>query len=287
MDKADLVLLKTHSLNKILQTESYDLAKIIVGFPYSFQLAAKHLFWQNILSFYGKNAAEKLSPYTVRTDRADALLLLSELLEESGRIILKSNFQRRAGLKLIYSLDELRKTKLSDYVVGQKIIEDSLRIKTRRFNLRVYIAVFAHEGKARFYLYPTAKIVYADAENGLITSNDHFHKSLPITSNKAFQKALGFDWYSPTLDALKKILSAHKTFFSKQLRPNIRYYDHFGADVLFDAGKTPLFLEFNRSPSLKWKYQKDYWLKKDMLDAYLNAMAELKELEEPWVRLEI
>jgi len=282
-----MVLLKTHSLNKILQTQSYAMARVIVGFPYSFQLAAKHLFWQNILSFYGNNAALKLSPYTIRTDRADALSLLSELLEESGRIILKSNFQRRTGLKLIYSQEELRKTKLSEYVIGQKIIEGGQRIKARRFNLRLYVAVSAYEGMVNFYHYPTAKIVYADAQNGLITSNEHYHKSLPLTSNKAFQKAMDFDWYTSTIKALKKILYAHKAHFLKQLRPNIGYYDHFGADILFDADKTPLFLEFNRSPSLKWKYQKDYWLKKEMLDEYLDAVHELREIQEPWVKLDV
>lgn len=286
IDLAHLVMLKTQTLSKTLQLEHYSKAKAITGFPHSYQLAAKHMLWHNLTSFYGQKAAEKLSPYTVRTDREDARTLLEELLEVNGRILLKSNYQQRQGLTVVTSQEALRKLKLSDYVVVQKVIENGLRIKTRRFNLRMYVAVFAHAGKVQFYLYPVAKLVYADDQNGLITSNRHFHKKLPLTtSNKALDKDMGFDWFAACKKVIKKTIAAHRSHFLRELKSHIRYYDHFGADLLLTQNQEALVLEFNRSPSLLWKYQKDYWLKKEMLDGYLTAVSQLVPLEAPWIVL--
>lgn len=282
--EADWVLLKTRGLRTTLLNEQYPKTKVIVGFPHSFQLAAKNLFWLNLKKKYRELACE-ISPITYLPDEPHLKEKLSYLIGAGKRIILKTNYQKRKGLKLVESVEELAKTDIRDYVVAQEVIDDILRHKGHAFNLRIYFGIRGSTKGVSFFVYPVAKMVYSE-KTELITSNTKHPNGFPLlTSEQKATDIIGTDGFEKCLELISKTASAHEHHFLKDLRQGVGYYDLFGLDVIFTTDRNPLILEFNRSPGLKWINQADKELKTRMLAGFLDGALSKAAAFKGWTRI--
>jgi hypothetical protein len=253
-------------------------------------LASKNAIWQLLVDAYGRSESSTLMPETFITSDARELKYFLETYSPSQLYICKKNIQQKKGLLLTNNLDTLLQCQYRGFKVIQKYFRDVFLIHGRKLNLRLYVAVVCDvDGTRKAYLHRNGKCMYTNKEYNKnstqfeeqITSvnlDTRVYDSLPLDFVDLQQtlwedNGIRFldDVYRPLRAKLTKMMFAVLPSLCTQahLRSNVRF-QLFGADVILTDTLQPYVLEFNKGPNMRSVNQRDYTLKRCVLEDILR-----------------
>jgi hypothetical protein len=253
--------------------------KKIFGIGGSDLIAAKDYLWYMVVDYYGREEASKLMPETFLLNYKKDLDLFTTNYNPNNFYILKKNLQRKEGILLTKSLDEINKSIEDKFTVVQKYINSYL-IKNRKINLRLYIIILCKNNEKQVFLNEKGKCIYTNKDYNM----DTYDKEVHITSYNLNQDVydgrpllfeelkeyLGEEIYNrifeKIVEKIRKILyaSLKKLCTIKNIKKNYKF-QLFGVDVVFDTNYEPYVLEFNKGPDMNSKSSIDKKFKINLL----------------------
>jgi hypothetical protein len=287
-EQAHVVSFKTKGMLKNI--EHIEQPNTIWGIPMAYHLVAKQNLWYYLKQYYGPKKAELISPRTFNLKNETDLAQMKMLLEQNEPVVLKTNKQRRKGITIIESTNELLSNQSNDHVVGQALKTNTLNFDERKFHLRFYVAISIVEGKFRAFVYPTSRAVFAKKQakslsEKYITHNSNYTTDLPLFGEELLGNTLSKDANSRVEKLLRIALVPYEKVLTSKLKDGKNYYDLFGADILFLENQYPLLIEVNRSPSMNALNKDDEKLKERIISSFLDAVDQNQTDFRGWVRL--
>ena len=170
--------------------------KKIFGIGGSDLIAAKDYLWYMIVEYYGRDVASTLMPETYLLNFKKDLDLFKKNYDPNKFYILKKNLQRKEGIIITKSLDEINKSIEDNFTVVQKHIESFL-VKKKKINLRLYILVVCNNKNKNVYLNKTGKCIYTNKDY----NENTYDKEVHLTSYNLNQNV--YDGRPFLLDELK------------------------------------------------------------------------------------
>ena len=198
--------------------------KYIFGINGCDTIVAKNHIWQNLVKCYGRVGASQLMPESYILYDEDDLELFKKDYNPNNIYILKKNVQRKEGLKLTQSYNDVINGLNDDYKVAQKYVRDLYLVNGRKVNLRIYLL-----------------IEYIDNNS---------------TSGSG---ALLFNRINLLLKNVSKCLA--KNLYQSDNIKNTVSFQLFGIDVIFNKSLHPYLLEMNKGPDMTPKDDEDTKMK--------------------------
>ena len=252
------------------------------------KLVSKNKLWQALVDVYGRERASTISPSTYVVADPDDLARFLEDYVPRRMYICKKNVQRKKGLMMSDNLDTLLRCHYQGYKVIQEYITDVHLVKGYKLNLRMYVLVVCDTyGNKRVHIHPEGKCLYTEQPYNPDTLHD---TSTQITSTASASVYEGKDALPLTLDDLREhwlnvhvdydtvMRNVHQQLYaavnavlpklcsSTKFR-NVTRFQLFGADVLLRGrDMAPFVLEFNKGPSMKPVNDRDYAMKRRVLE---------------------
>jgi hypothetical protein len=260
-------------------------------------IASKNGVWRLLLDAYGRRESARLMPNTFLSSDADELRAFLAGYSPRHMYICKKNVQRKQGLLLTNNLDELLQCQYRGYKVIQRYFQDVFVIGGRKLNLRIYVLVVCDvDGTKRAYVHRNGMCLYT---NRPYSKRDVHRTETQITSlnmDPAVYDALPLDFvdlrralfeghaalpgqyaaggvrfesavFGAMCGKVGRIMDAALPAMCSQahLRSNVRF-QLFGGDVILTEGLEPFVLEFNKGPEMKPMNDRDYRLKRCVLE---------------------
>ena len=266
--------------------------KKIFGIDGCDSIVSKNSLWTSLKTCFGDKIASKIMPQTCVLQDPEDFKSFQNLYDSNNVYVLKKNLQRKQGIFLTRSLNEIKEAKNNNYKIVQRFI-DSYVINKRKMNLRIYfLMVVLPNGEKKGYIHKLGKCLYTSKD---VSDSDSSKKDLVfeehVTNSYTLEKSI-YDNNPQSLQELEEYLSRYfknphilfkriDTIFS-QFFECIKYnlgnisnledttrFQLFGADVIFDNTLTPYLLEVNKGPDMKYKDEKDKEMKtKVYLDVF-------------------
>lgn len=264
------------------------------------ELCAKDRLWKNIVSFYDRTYAKKLTPESwILYDESD-IKLFEQDYDPNKIYIMKKNIQRQEGLLITNNKREIMKGYSNGYVIVQELLQDPYLIDGRKTNMRFYVLFVCQNGDISCYVHNEGFMYYTkvpyknnslDHDVNVTTGyiDREVYERNPLThgdlrvyldSNRQLSdieqkyrdkghklSTLVFDriyeLLKLSLVSMKSLICQHKKF-----KQNITF-QLFGIDVGFNNQLIPNIIEINKGPDLGSKSTRDSQIKtkvcKDML----------------------
>ncbi len=251
-------------------------SKYIFGLMGCDQIVSKNNLWNILEVAFGREGASKIMPESYLLDDVDQLTMAIQKIMKKQVLICKKNLQRKLGLKLIFNENELVDAVKDDFTVAQIFLKDTMQIKGRKINLRVYYLVKKIGKKLEFYVNLDGKVLYTSLKTtGPITFESHItsYKMEPDLYEREnlphnfYQLAhyIGFQKYQRIwMNIMRKIKyfsNAIAYVFNEDKYNSKVCFQLFGMDVILD-GEDPYILEVNKGPDMIPKCDQDRVLKK-------------------------
>ncbi|MGB0431427.1 MAG: hypothetical protein ACPGLV_13205, partial [Bacteroidia bacterium] len=228
-EKANIISLRTSGMFKALRQIQHP--NTVWGIPMAFHLVGKQNLWFHIQKLYGKKRATLITPKTYIIKQKADFDELKHDLANGMSIVLKTNKQRRQGLKLVESNSELDQELTAEHVIAQTLKKETLEFDNRKFHLRFYLAISIINGSIQAYLHPKSRVVFAqkNAENNYnkyITQNEYYDNSLPLFGfDLVGKKLLSLNTLSRVKTLLKVALKPYLNLLRRHTTTNTCYYD--------------------------------------------------------------
>jgi hypothetical protein len=287
-------ILKDHDIN--LQKNGFDLympcgynnienemsenifyGKYIFGLKGCDKIVSKNSIWSILEMTYGRNFASKIMPETFVLSNNNQLDLAFDQIKNKKILICKKNLQRKMGLKFAQNKKELEECVKQDFKVAQKFMINTLTIKGRKINIRIYYVIKKIGNKITFFLHKNGKILYTNKKSkGNISFDTH------ITSYQMDSNIYKNEGLPHSIDDLREFLGEDKTniiwkkiedkmiflsraigdVFYDEMHYNKICFQLFGVDVIVTENGEPFILEINKGPDMIPKCEEDKKLKK-------------------------
>lgn len=254
----------------------------IPGFEY---LGAKDFLWiKNVLRLGKPKALDFLpSTYLLRAKSDQHSLEQIALNDPERQLILKSNQQKRKGLKLIKA-KELTAINFEDYKVAQEIIQCSKKHTNRAFNIRSYIIVRLENGILNASLSQNGKFIYASSDE-IISNNEN----QAINNEPVFIKDLDFKEQLIINEQLTRIvndciLSIFKNIQEHDANKQITATQLLGIDFTLDEQEKIKILEINFRPQMNAFNENEVVFKTQHLNDYIQLIKGTA-LNENWLTI--
>jgi hypothetical protein len=256
-------------------------------------IVSKNRLWSSLRFCFGTTKASKIMPLTVVLSDKNDMKNFKKSYDPENIYILKKNLQRKQGILITHSLNEIMRAEKQKYMVVQRYI-DSYVINKRKMNLRIYfLMVITPDGKKRGYIHKLGKCLYTSKDinknsNAELIFEEHITNSYTLEKSiyknnpqglDDLEKYLGKYYKNP--HALFKNMDKLFSQFFKCVKDNLgnlqnlddtTRFQLFGADVIFDNTLTPYLLEVNKGPDMKFKDEIDQKMKtKVYLDVFEKA----------------
>lgn len=244
--------------------------KYVFGINGCDHIVSKNYIWYLLKKCMGRAQAGKLMPMTfILYDQKDMEYFKLNVYNKNNIYILKKNVQRKEGLKLTKSIDEIMNAKYDNYRVVQEYKTDLYLINKRKVNLRIYLLIVMKNSKKYFYMAKDGKCIYTYKEyndNDLdfesnITSyhlDMNVYKQNPrtfdelrkyIDENGSNGDAL-FRRINASMMKICSCLSGDESVFQSDNLKNSITFQLFGIDYIFDKDLNPYLLEMNKGPDM-------------------------------------
>jgi len=249
------------------------------------EIVSKNGLWQHLQNTYGHHTASTIMPESFIISNPNDFHQAMQLVNNNV-LICKKNIQRKLGLKFAFNQKDLLDAKKDNFKVAQKFLQNTLQIKERKINLRIYYVITKHKNNLQFFINKNGKILYTKEKtsNNInfethITSfqmdpNLYQKENLPHNLNE-LKKYLG----KPNFNLLwSKIIQKIK-LLSLTIFPifhNSKYFHKtcfqlFGMDIIIDNNE-PYILEINKGPDMIPKCDKDIKLKESIYEETFNLV---------------
>lgn len=254
--------------------------KYIFGLRGCDQIVSKNNLWNILEIAFGREGASKIMPESYLLDDVDQLTMAIQKVMRKQVLICKKNLQRKLGLKLVFNESELIDAVKDDFTVAQIFLKDTMQIKGRKINLRVYYLIKKIGKKLDFYVNLNGKVLYTSQKtSGNITFESHItsykteaeiykKEKLPHSFHQLAQY-IGFQKYQRIwMNIMRKIKyfsNAISYVFNEDKYNSKVCFQLFGMDVILD-GEDPYILEVNKGPDMIPKCDQDRVLKKKIYE---------------------
>jgi len=155
-------------------------SKIVFGINGSDSLISKNRLYINLKKYYSNSELKNMIPNTYLTNSQTDMNYFNKIYDNNKLYILKKNIQQKKGILLTNNLNIIKKSLQENYVIIQEFIKDSVLIKGRKMNLRLYLIIIIKNNKIKFYVHDYKKCLYT---NNLYNNND-LNKDENITSSE-------------------------------------------------------------------------------------------------------
>jgi hypothetical protein len=258
-------------------SENIFYGKYIFGLKGCDQIVSKNSIWSILEMMYGRSFASQIMPETFILQDGPQLEMAYDRIKNNDMLICKKNVQRKLGLKFAATKEELEECVKDNFKVAQRFMKNTLTIKGRKMNIRIYYVIKKEGNKLTFYLYRNGKILYTNKKTGDEISFDTHITSYQMDSN--IYKNDGLPHSIPDLrrflgkNRSKKIwekIEEKMEFLSRsivsvfydEMHYNKVCFQLFGVDVIVAENGEPYILEINKGPDMIPKCDEDIELKK-------------------------
>jgi hypothetical protein len=259
--------------------------KYVFGVNGCDSIVAKNHIWQSLVKCYGRAGASQLMPESYILYDDDDLKLFKKDYNSNNIYILKKNVQRKEGLKLTQSYNDVINGLNDDYKVAQKYVRDLYLVNGRKVNLRIYLLIVIKNNKIHFYVSNIGKCIYTnkkynDKDLDFESNITSYHLDISIykTNPRYFDQlikyidsnsikgngALLFNRINILLKKVSKCL-AKNLFQSANIKSTISF-QLFGIDIIFNKDLEPFLLEMNKGPDMTPKDDEDTKMKYTVQD---------------------
>ena len=258
-------------------SENIFYGKYIFGLKGCDRIVSKNSIWSILEMTYGRPFASQIMPETFVLSDGRQLDMAFDQIGNNINLICKKNLQRKLGLKFAGNKKELEECVKEDFKIAQRFMKDTLTIKGRKMNIRIYYVIKKEGDKMTFYLHRNGKILYTNKKTGGEISFDTHITSYQMDSN-----IYKNDGLPHSIDDLRKFLGKNKSntiwgkieekmgLLSKAIAHvfyDEMHYDKvcfqlFGVDVIIEENGEPFILEINKGPDMIPKCDEDLPLKR-------------------------
>jgi len=251
--------------------------KYIFGLRGCDSIVSKNSIWKILEMTYGRTFASQIMPETFILSNGRQLEMAFGEIENGTNLICKKNLQRKMGLKFAGTKAELEECVKEDFKIAQRFMKNTLTIKGRKMNIRVYFLIKKEGDKLTFYLHRNGKILYTNKKTGgeisfdtHITSyqmdaNIYKNDGMPHSINdlRVFlgdKKSRGI--WKKIEEKMAFLSRAIAAFFYDEMHYNKVCFQLFGVDVIVEENGEPFILEINKGPDMIPKCDQDEELKR-------------------------
>lgn len=261
-------------------------------------IVSKNSLWTIIEKKYNRSKAKILLPETYVLYNRKDITLLKNNYKPNDIYILKKNVQRKEGLKLTNSIYDILNGLNNNYKIAQKYIRDLYLINGYKVNLRLYLLIVIYNNQKEFYLSNIGKCIYTskkynDKELDFETNITSYNLDMNIYNmNPRTLNELRNYIYKDNKDANKLFnnIKRNMYYICKGLsdsvyqsnninKLNIKSFQLFGIDIIFDKYLNPYLLEINKGPDMIPRDHIDYKLKYLTQLHMLNIVGILKNVK--------
>jgi hypothetical protein len=245
--------------------------KFIFGINGCDKIVSKNNLWALIEKCYGREKASTLIPESYILNNNSQLTLLKNQFDykKNNIYILKKNVQRKEGLKLTRSLDDILYANFEGYTIAQKYMSDLYLINGRKVNLRIYVLAMIKNNIIYFFISKKGKCIYTnkkynhdelDFETNITSYN--LDMSVYKENPRFFDELIdyidehngigeGEKLFARINNNLKDVFNciADNMYQSNNIKGSISF-QLFGIDVIFNKNLEPFLLEFNKGPDM-------------------------------------
>lgn len=268
--------------------------KYIFGFIECNQIIRKNNLWNILEKKYGRYNAKQLMPESFIIKNNKQYKIALQKIRDGTALICKKNLQRKLGLALTFTEDDLIKAKNEDYKVAQLFLKNTMQIQGRKMNMRIYYMIRKYKGNIQFFVNTNGKVLYTKNKTGNnITFDTHITSRMDVTlyekenmphDFKELKNCIGEEKY---MRIWKKIID-NITSLSKAIAPlfnEVKFYNKvcfqlFGMDVIVENDH-PYILEINKGPEMMAKCDKDKILKENVYESTFQVAGLLTTRSKP------
>jgi hypothetical protein len=293
--KCDLYLPYKYSrVDEELKSIDIHVSKYIFGLMGCGPINRKNDLWNILEKAYGRDGAKQIMPETfIMNDSRQFDVALKEV-QRGTVLICKKNIERKRGLALTFTEDDLIKSKNGGFKVAQRFMTNTMQIHERKMNMRLYYVIRKHKGEIQFFVNKNGKVLYTKDKTGdTITFETHitsfmdtemYEKEKIPHDFKELKKFIGKETYQriwdKIIDKIKKLSKAIAPIFNEDKHENNVCFELFGMDIIVE-NKNPYILEINKGPDMKAKCKKDEKLKENIYESTFQVAGLLKNRSKP------
>jgi hypothetical protein len=258
-------------------SENIFYGKYIFGLKGCDLIVSKNSIWSILEMSYGRSFARQIMPETFILSNKSQLDMAFKQIYNKNPLICKKNLQRKLGLKFAENKKELDECVKEDFKIAQRFMKNTMTIKGRKMNIRIYYVIKKNGNKLTFYLHKNGKILYTNKKTG-----DDISFDTHITSYQMDSNIYKNDGLPHSINDLRKFLGKEKSntiwkkidekmallshaishVFYDEMHYNKVCFQLFGVDVIVEENGEPFILEINKGPDMIPKCEQDEILKK-------------------------
>lgn len=257
--------------------ENIFFGRYIFGLKGCDRIVSKNSIWTILEMTYGRTFASQIMPETFVLQNEAQLEMAFDRIKKNDMLICKKNVQRKMGLKFAGTKTELEECVKEDFKIAQRFMKNTLTIKGRKMNIRIYYVIKKEGDKLSFYLYRNGKILYTNKETGgeisfdthitsyQMDSNIYKNDGLPHSINdlRSFLgKELSKKIWAKIEEKMVFLSRAIAYVFYDEKHYNKVCFQLFGVDVVVAENGDPFILEINKGPDMIPKCDQDEELKR-------------------------
>ena len=269
--------------------------KYIFGFIECDKIIRKNNLWDILEKTYGRSNAKQIMPESFIIENTEQYKNALQKIKSGTILICKKNIQRKLGLTLTFTTSDLIKAKMENYKVAQYFLKDTMKIKGRKLNMRIYYVIRKYKEKIQFFVNTNGKVLYTKKKtnNNTVTFETHITSQMDVSLYENenmphdFNELKDFigkeeyeDIWSKIIDNIKYLSKAIAPIFNETKYYNKVCFQLFGMDVIIE-NNNPYILEINKGPDMNAKCEKDYILKKDIYESTFQVVGLLKNRVKP------
>jgi hypothetical protein len=261
--------------------------------------ASKNNMWKIVSSYYGVDKAKILMPTTYVL--IEDMNKLQQEYDPKKLYIMKKNIQRQEGLKIVDSLEEIKKSS-NDYVIVQELLQDPYLIDGRKINMRFYVLVVCNENSIDVYVFNNGFMYYTkepfrknSLDFGPNITTGYIDRSVyeknPLTHDD-FRKYLLKHGVNEKIVFLRiyVLLATIVVPLCNHVCKNAKLkqaltFQLFGADIALNDKLEPMLMEFNKGPDMGSKDKRDGDVKRKCINDMLTIVGLTKNSNNGFIQV--
>lgn len=265
-------------------------AKYIFALKGCDKIVSKNSLWEILVIAFNRSGASTIMPDTYILSDVNDYYMAQNQIASGNVLICKKNVQRKQGLKFAFIQEDLADARDEDYKIAQVFFTNTLQIKGRKINMRLYFVILKNAKNIKFFINNNGKILYTNKTTGNEITFDSHITSYQMDSNiyeteqlphnfYEFKKYIGNEKYNiiwkKILQKMKYVSNAISNVFNDDKFNDQICFQLFGIDMIIN-GDEPYLLEINKGPDMIPKCNKDIVLKNNIYEETLALAGLLK-----------
>jgi hypothetical protein len=268
--------------------------KYIFGLVECNRIIRKNNLWNILEKKYGRHNAKQIMPESFIIENPRQYKTALQKIRDGTNLICKKNIQRKLGLALTFTENDLIKAKKDNFKIAQIFLKNTMQIQGRKMNMRIYYMIRKYKGDIQFFVNTKGKVLYTKNKTGNdITFDTHITSQMDVALYEKENMPHNFEELKKFIGKEKYMLIWAKiinniTHLSKAIAPlfnEVNFYNKvcfqlFGMDVILE-NDNPYILEINKGPDMNATCNKDILLKENVYKSTFQVAGLLTTRSKP------